>query len=519
VSTLSEEETYWIECWDPQRSRPYYFHSRSKETSWVRPPEATCIAAKEWRRRRRSSAVSTSALAAARGARAVFNEVTTDAVRVGPGAPALPTQTSFFPESVEALAPSPRDIDSAPLGSTAVVSSADSTGATGSTAEGSTDVTGAADAERPGYRAESHAQAGVTPTHGSAGTQPSTSATFADNSTSKAAGVPWGAAPAAAATEIETSSIERALRQRGVEQSTEHCDVATRGQTESQQQEQTLAEEGHQSSDKCAAPCAQLHSSGAVHGWAAKRGANEAHYTLLYLTLRSGELAGAVSDAPDAPQICKLSLDPASSAVLSEDALGAQFQFVIAVTATDVCWFVGLDSIEDMQLWLEALQLHVRRTRMNDLPSWASEEGLFVQENGALVARRATVGDEDQASRHRLAWRGLHSPRRTARALNMATHQASGTGQTQAIDQEDLDALETSSWPDSFHSWAEKNGFNALESAFVDAGYDDLVLLAQLNEGDLKEMLAEHIQVEKPGMRMKIVLAVRALRDLPKPKN
>ncbi|GBG29823.1 Sterile alpha motif domain-containing protein 5 [Hondaea fermentalgiana] len=75
-------------------------------------------------------------------------------------------------------------------------------------------------------------------------------------------------------------------------------------------------------------------------------------------------------------------------------------------------------------------------------------------------------------------------------------------------------ALECTFCHENFVAWASSHGFDANVDKFASAGYDDLELLAGLNDDDLKEMLAHHVEIAKPGHRMKVVLAVRKLRSL-----
>ena len=44
------------------------------------------------------------------------------------------------------------------------------------------------------------------------------------------------------------------------------------------------------------------------------------------------------------------------------------------------------------------------------------------------------------------------------------------------------------------------------------AGYDDVAMIAEMTDADLKTMLEQELKVEKPGHRMKLVLATRKLR-------
>ena len=65
---------------------------------------------------------------------------------------------------------------------------------------------------------------------------------------------------------------------------------------------------------------------------------------------------------------------------------------------------------------------------------------------------------------------------------------------------------------DPFAAWATQGGFGELVDKFRAAGYDTLDLLQELNESDVKTMLEEDMGVEKPGHRMKVVVAIRKLR-------
>jgi len=55
------------------------------------------------------------------------------------------------------------------------------------------------------------------------------------------------------------------------------------------------------------------------------------------------------------------------------------------------------------------------------------------------------------------------------------------------------------------------NDLEFLRDDFHKAGYDDMSLLTSLTEKDLQHMLEHDMKVEKPGHRMKVVIALRGL--------
>ena len=60
---------------------------------------------------------------------------------------------------------------------------------------------------------------------------------------------------------------------------------------------------------------------------------------------------------------------------------------------------------------------------------------------------------------------------------------------------------------DDIHSWFTENKLDMLEDVFTKNGYDDLEVIAEINETDLDAM-----QITLPGHRKKILLRVHQLK-------
>jgi len=167
-----------------------------------------------------------------------------------------------------------------------------------------------------------------------------------------------------------------------------------------------------------------------------------------------------------------------------EDEKESEYEFVINVqdTSQNDCQNtkLGLTLIEDMQVWLEALQLEARRKRVSSIESPRNTQKDEVTSSTKIFDEASSV----------LKQRKIHG------SLSPSSPNQSAV---------------TQSWS-TFEEWASEHGFDCYINSFREAGFDDLQLLAALEDGDVKEILAQHLNLEKPGHRMKLVLAIRQLR-------
>ena len=219
----------------------------------------------------------------------------------------------------------------------------------------------------------------------------------------------------------------------------------------------------------------------------------------------------------------------ATSVMLSEDApeLGGTKAFVIDVSLPkDQTLSLGIAAVEDMQLWLEALQRCVSEKVNGDDDAGAQfmtsmvdsiHEGTAEQildkfketrktgsagRSGGMPLRTKSTRRRISAKPRALRSKGMH----------ISLDSLSSSPPSSYASPISVPASPFAKIP--FEAWASQEGFGSLAEKFEQAGYDDLDLIAELNDDDLKRMLEDDMGVEKPGHRMKVVVAARKLRKL-----
>uniref|UniRef100_A0A7S2WTR8 Uncharacterized protein n=1 Tax=Mucochytrium quahogii TaxID=96639 RepID=A0A7S2WTR8_9STRA len=268
----------------------------------------------------------------------------------------------------------------------------------------------------------------------------------------------------------------------------------------------TVTEETEEQATEGQVSCAEHREDGTVHGWLWLRRDTDAEYTNRFFCLHDQlDCYPGDTDVESGNPEYSFVFDPYTLVELSEDELASEFCFVIKIMSENITWLLAMNSIEDMQLWLEALQVLSRRHRIThnrtvsqvDRPSEAM----------ALPRQRASTNYRRSNTRSS----GRRKPSEVMRDRRGRSSLAYLSEQEQPTSSKSAFPLENTP-KESFEDWAQAAGFGELVPQFKEAGYDDIDLITQLNDDDLKEMLAEHVKLDKPGHRMKIVLAVRALR-------
>jgi hypothetical protein len=245
---------------------------------------------------------------------------------------------------------------------------------------------------------------------------------------------------------------------------------------------------------------ATINSDGSISGWAAKRTMEVETFAQRFLVLKNGNLECRTSESlQEAPTDSFRLSDLVFASVIDDDQYGKDFMFVIQVAGTLSTWFLGIDSIEDMQLWLEVLQVQVRKNRVASVTS---------RDSSASVSSDPGISGH---STRRHAY-GRLSSRRTSSLSSAPLLSARRQSSVRSVF--GFDSSLTNAVPETFSEWAEANEFEELVPAFTKAGYDDLFVIAHLTDDEVKEMLHEHVQVDTPVQRMKIVVAVRNLRKI-----
>lgn len=456
-SVAADEDTTWVECVDTQSQRTYYFNAGSGRTTWQRPASDAIIKATLWQQLKRK-------------AKHAVQVATAAAPEPGVNETPDGKKTS---EALEALKAEEEMSNEAGIGAIAEGTAAPELNKANTKIEERSDqaeaciATNIENDEEAKEKDEEEEEQGI-------------------------------------ATNVEKD--EEAKAKDGARADAEQDEEREKEEAEQDEEKDEEAENiNEHTEDEAPAPetaagdaeeegGAVVKDGGVVEGWLAVRNRDAVDYASLFCVLDAFSLR-AGEGGP-----C-FELDASVSATLSEE-VDDSYTFIIQVSSSsrETSWRLGMDSIEDMQLWLEALQLSARKCRVSsvDARDGATPEPLAVPDGPALVSARR------------------HNHRSPARARERGRGHKHGlahaSSEPAALAAPLVPLVPLVPTDESFEAWAEAHGFQQHIGAFHDAGYDDLALLAELTDVDLKEMLSEHLVLTKPGHRMKVVLAVRRLR-------
>jgi len=241
-------------------------------------------------------------------------------------------------------------------------------------------------------------------------------------------------------------------------------------------------------------PEGTVNVDGSVSGWIFQRCSQDSSYSKVYCHLHELQLSCFSNETTTNGPSATFTIDPYSSATLTEDSYASHsLMFILELSSRDTTWYLGVNSIENMQLWLEALQSQCNRSLVVSMKSRSKSETLNEESNSRFRSASTTVAGRFKKHMKKYS-RSVDEVRPRRRSIPNSNSN------------EESEELMT------FAAWAEKNGFQELIPAFEEAGYDDLELISQLSDDDLKNMVTNDLNLEKPGHRMKVILAVRGLR-------
>lgn len=281
---------------------------------------------------------------------------------------------------------------------------------------------------------------------------------------------------------------------------------------------------------------AVVRDDGSVCGWLHHRHHDTKRFTRVYCKLYEGQLQIMKNENETSPRDIQASFPmitaqrvevyddddaPLDASDDHADGSSDNFIFMICLESSSQTWILGTNSIEDFQTWLEALQQQVRRSRVASLDTLSPGDGP-VSGFGAKSSSPHDATSLLQSRRRGLSSNRLHvsvplSPRYRSGSTAFQKPHPSSPGKDaylRSSSEGQISDWKLEAGHEAFSSWCTVHNFSIYLDKFHEAGYDDLLLLAGLNDNDLKEMLTEHVEIPKPGHRMKVVLAVRKLRDL-----
>ena len=266
-----------------------------------------------------------------------------------------------------------------------------------------------------------------------------------------------------------------------------------------------------------------IQADGIVQGWLWKKGSSSTFQRAYFALHTDGRLRSYASpedfqSEKPADEGDVLLVSSAVSVMLSEDAvtLNGSSAFAIDITLRNgSVASLGVIAVEDMQLWLEALQ---RCSSSTVTPSSSGEqEATFITN----IAESVQQGDADEIlSKFKESRKTTGMQRSQKGSIRGTSRRVSSKAKSLGLKSRIRSKHHSANPPVSpgktenvsFETWATKGGFSELVDRFRAAGYDSLELLQELNEDDVKQMLHEDMAVEKPGHRMKVVVALRKLR-------